>query len=362
MNARRTLTLALEVLAAALLLALVLGQALGQPVALGYVETGSMEPTIDAGDGFVVVPAVVAGPPERGDVVVYEATELHGGGLTTHRVVGETAGGYVTKGDANPFTDQDGPEPPVPPARVRGVAVTVGGGPLVVPHLGDAVGMVQGLVGSLAGVGGGLGVALLVGGGALYVAGLSSSAGRTRERGRERDGRGGLPAWVVLAALVALVVVPATASMLAAGGVHQHPVVSAETEAPAERVVLAGDRSVRSHTVTNGGVVPTVAYLDAGPGVELERSRVGLAAGASTDVPARVRAPDETGYYTRTVTEHHYLAVLPAPLLDALYAVNPLAPVVAVDALLAVVVALPARALLGDGRVRLRDRRSASGR
>jgi len=78
-------------------LALVVGpdrrQLLGQPILLGYVATGSMEPTMDAGDGFVSVPSAVTGDVEEGDVVVYQARELHDGGLTTHRVVGETEEG-----------------------------------------------------------------------------------------------------------------------------------------------------------------------------------------------------------------------------------------------------------------------------
>jgi len=44
----------------AVLVSLVIGQALGQPVLLAYVESGSMEPTIDEGDGFVAIPSVVA--------------------------------------------------------------------------------------------------------------------------------------------------------------------------------------------------------------------------------------------------------------------------------------------------------------
>jgi len=69
---------------------LIVGQLLGQPILLGYVATGSMEPTMDAGDGFVSVSSAVTGDVEEGDVVVYQARELHDGGLTTHRVVGET--------------------------------------------------------------------------------------------------------------------------------------------------------------------------------------------------------------------------------------------------------------------------------
>jgi signal peptidase I len=105
MTATGLLKRALPVAVAAVVLLFVLGQLPGQPILLSYVATGSMEPTMDAGDGFVAVPSAVTGPPSEGDVVVFDARELHDGGLTTHRVVDETDEGDVTKGDANPFTD-----------------------------------------------------------------------------------------------------------------------------------------------------------------------------------------------------------------------------------------------------------------
>jgi signal peptidase I len=58
---------------APLVLAIVAGHLLGVPVALSYVETGSMEPTIGTGDGFVAILAAVSGPIEEGDVVVFDA-------------------------------------------------------------------------------------------------------------------------------------------------------------------------------------------------------------------------------------------------------------------------------------------------
>ncbi|TKX51714.1 signal peptidase I, partial [Halorubrum sp. SP3] len=72
------------------------------------------------------VPPAIAGDIEEGDVVTFEAQELQGGGLTTHRVVDETDQGYITRGDANPFTDQDGPEPPVQESQIAAVALELG--------------------------------------------------------------------------------------------------------------------------------------------------------------------------------------------------------------------------------------------
>ncbi|QAY19106.1 S26 family signal peptidase [Halorubrum ezzemoulense] len=82
--AERTETVLLVVV----LVSLILGQVFGQPVLLACVDSGSMEPTIDEGDGFLTVPAAVTGPPTEGDVITFRAKEIGEGGLTTHRIVG----------------------------------------------------------------------------------------------------------------------------------------------------------------------------------------------------------------------------------------------------------------------------------
>lgn len=98
MSVRRVLTLGIELLVVLVVVSLVAGQILGYPVLLSYVETGSMAPTMEPGDGFVAVPEPVAGEVEEGDVVTFRAEEIQGGGLTTHRVVGETERGTSPAG------------------------------------------------------------------------------------------------------------------------------------------------------------------------------------------------------------------------------------------------------------------------
>ncbi|MFB6159612.1 MAG: S26 family signal peptidase [Haloferacaceae archaeon] len=66
---------------------LVVGGLLGQPILLSYVTSGSMQPTLDPGDGFVAIPTAIAGPVDEGDVVVFRAEQVNDGDLTTHRVV-----------------------------------------------------------------------------------------------------------------------------------------------------------------------------------------------------------------------------------------------------------------------------------
>lgn len=65
----------------------------------------SMYPTLEEGD-MVVVVSVPYSSIKVGDIVVYDPPCSATGNPVIHRVVGVDAGGLVTMGDANPFTDQ----------------------------------------------------------------------------------------------------------------------------------------------------------------------------------------------------------------------------------------------------------------
>ncbi|MFC7116246.1 signal peptidase I [Natronoarchaeum sp. GCM10025703] len=213
-----------------LVAALLAGQALGQPILLSYAETGSMEPTIDAGDGFVAIPAELTGSVDEGDVITFQSEEVHGGDVTTHRVVEITEEGYVTKGDANPFTDQDDGEPLVTEGQVLAKAWQVNGEVVVIPNLGTAVSTVQSgvervqhTVASALGITALLQVQwvafllLLVSAGA-FLSGLLGEGRRRRDRDRTQSRKGVYNAGLVIGVLTLLIVATAAGTMLAAGG------------------------------------------------------------------------------------------------------------------------------------------------
>ena len=374
MTPRRALWFGAEAAVVLVVAALLLGQVLGTPVLLGYVETGSMEPTMEPGDGFVAVPSAVAGDVERGDVIVFRAEELQGGGLTTHRVVGETPRGYVTQGDANPFPDQDGAEPPVKEGQIVAEVLQVGGEVVVIPNLGT---LVTGLQGGFAEVQRRLAVAtgsrsLLGTGGLAYVLlGLSlllyiydllaSGRGQQRDYGRDHaDGRDdGISPGLVVVVLAAVLVASATAAMVVPAGTQQFGVVSAEFTSENPTVIEQGTSSTLPYTVPNGGLLPVVTYLEpASDGVAVSPDRIRVAGRSSASVEMTLSAPQETGYYRQFVTEHRYLAVLPPSMLDTLYGVHPWLPILVIDAGLAGMVALLGLLLLGGRRVRVRSRES----
>jgi signal peptidase len=367
-TARRALTVGAKLLLVAAVLSLVAGQVLGQPMLLSYVETGSMEPTLSPGDGFVAVPAAVDGDVEEGDVIVFRAEEIDGGGLTTHRVVDETDEGYVTKGDANPFTDQDSGEPPVKDEQIVATALQVNGEVVVVPGVGAVVEGVQSvlttvqrqaaaLLGtrSLLGV---QGLAYLFFAASLVVYAVGEwRAGGQRARDRSRSRETGTDSRLLVGGFAALIVLAATATMVVPAGPQEYGVVSAEFDSENPRVVPAGESANRTYVVANGGTVPVLTVLEPGSdAVEVTPRRAYVGGGERVNATVTVDAPPETGAYRRYVVEHRYLAVLPPSVLLGLYEVHPWLPIVAVDAVLGLPFYLVGITVVGRGRVRTRRR------
>ncbi|GGN22740.1 S26 family signal peptidase [Halarchaeum nitratireducens] len=377
MTPRRVLSLAGQAFVAVVVLSLIAGQVLGYPVLLGYVTTGSMTGTIDPGDGFIAVPSAVSGDVDEGDVVTFQAQELHGGGLTTHRIVDRTGRGFTTKGDANPFPDQDGGEPPVKRAQIVAHALQVNGHIVTIPHLGTAVMGVRDAVSStqrqLAVLTGsrsllgssGLTYLLFALSFALYLFDVVADRGaeKERERERERERNAAVSSRAVIGVLAAVLVVTATAAMVVPAGTQQYGVVSAEFQSDRPTVIPAGGSSTLTYPVDNGGVVPIDVYLEpASDGVTAAPAQVHVSSRSVVNASVTLHAPPDTGYYRRYVTEYRYLALLPRPVLAVAHDVHPWLPIVLVDAELAAMMVLLGSVLLDDGRIRARTRDSRHNR
>lgn len=350
-------------------LALLLGQALGQPVLLGYVTTGSMAPTLDPGDGYIAVPAALTGPPEPGDVVVFRAETIQDGGLTTHRVVGRTEEGYITRGDANEFTDQATGEPPVREEQIVVEVLQLGGHIVVVPQLGTAVEGVretltgiQRTVSSTLGVGAflgpqGLALLIFVASILLYAVDVIRVRGN-KQRERSRSRTDGVDTRLVVAVLASMLVLSVTASMVLPTETHQFDVLSTDSvDSDRSDVILAGQSKTNTLGVVNGGPIPVVTFFEPGSRwVEVDPRVVSVDGRSRVNVAVTLHAPREYGAYRRFLVEYRYLAVLPTSVLRSLYHVHPWAPIVVIDALIGVPFYLVGVTLAGSGRIRNRSR------
>jgi signal peptidase len=372
-NPRKLVRGVLTLLLAVVLGSLLLGSILGQPILLGFVETGSMSPTLEPGDGFVAVPAGLNDDVEEGDVIVFEAETLNGGGLTTHRVVEVTENGYITKGDANPVTDQDGDEPVVQRGQVRAEALQVGGDVVVIPKLGALVTGVQdaisGLQRQLAIVTGsrsllgtqGLAYLLFGTGVLVYVLSALFSGGDGRDprnRTREDDT---VDYRLVLVGLTVVLVVVATAGMTLGGGTQEFRMVSSTSDAPGPSVVPAGENETVEYRVPGGGVLPAVVFLEPdSERIDVEPAELYVNSGGQANATVTLQAPPSTGFFPQYLTEHRYPGVLPRESIRALYNIHPWAPIIVIDALIGIGFLSFGAALLGTGPIRIRSRESPS--
>lgn len=349
--------------------AMVLGKLLGQPILLGFVRTGSMAPTMQPGDGFIAIPAAIAGPPDVGDVVVFQAQELQGGGLTTHRIVGQTEAGFITQGDANPFPDQDGVEPPVTRSQIVAVALQINGQVVVIPNLGTAV---QAIQGGFAGVAGILsfipGFAsilrgeispislVFIGSSILLINAILSVVGGDRAEANRSTNRSNYFSSVVLfAALIAVILVPATASMVVGSGATTLDIVSSENPNDDPLVIGAGESNTIDYQLSNGGLVPMIVVIESDhEDLRFNRSVLYLSPRSSATTNLTIEAPSEIGAYSRTVTTHRYLPLLPQSIILSLHRIHPVLAIAAIDCVLLVSALGLGVAVIGLGSVRLR--------
>jgi len=370
MKLRSSVGTLLTVLFVAVVIAMLVGQQLGQPILLGFVVTGSMSPTLEPGDGFVAVPPAIAGDIEEGDVVTFDARELEGGGLTTHRIVGETEEGYITRGDANPFTDQDGPEPPVQESQISAVAWQFGGEVVVIPYLGTVAMALQGLVGALIGLisvlpGGdsiadgdvgsvmiGAGVLLLLYSFASDLFGGDKRSGKDRSRSRG----GAMRASVILGVILLLILVPATASMVVPSGTNDVTIVSSQSPSGNPTVIERGGTQTLEYNVSNNGYIPLVVIIEpASTGVEVEQTTHLLYRGQSADTTATLFAPEETGVYYRAISERQYIGILPLSVIVALHSIHPWVAIVAINGVITIAVTGLFAVAVGFRPLRFRD-------
>lgn len=356
-----------------LFVSLFAGQLLGQPILLAFVETGSMSPTLEPGDGFIALPMFIAGPVEPGDVITWNAKELHGGGLVTHRVVRETPEGFITQGDANPVTDQDGPEPPVKRSEIKAKALQIGGQLVVIPNIGLFVVAIGGLLEAITGLFASLTGSAVSGGSqtlsyVLFGIGIGSYVLFTiteddaqRETGRDsKRSTDYINAGLVSLGLTLLLVAMITASMVAPSGPVEFAFISSDSDAPGPDVIKRGTAEQTTYFVPSNGPIPTATFFEPKTeGIRIEPKEVHVPGFQRRNVSVVLEAPQDRGPVTRVMVEHRYLAIVPVSTIRALYEIHPWLPIIYVDAIFGIGFEALAFVLIGTGKQRVRSRERA---
>ncbi len=364
---------ALQLLVALVLVSLFAGAFLGQPILLSFVETGSMEPTMEPGDGFVAVPAEVSGEITEGDVIVFDAQQLQGGGLTTHRVVDRTEEGYITQGDANPFTDQDGDEPPVTDGQIVATALQVNGEVVVIPGLGTAstamAGVVESVQRTLATTFntrlflGTEGLALLMLALGLGVLGIGAvfddeeaETREERDRSRETDRKDVYDPRRLVLAVALFIALASGATMVAMSDTQEYGIVSAEFDSEDPTTIPTGESDELTYRAVNPGQLPVYTFhRPASANVDVEPKAGRMDRGGEQNVTVSLQAPPETGFYPQYVEEYRYFAVLPRGLIVPLFSIHPWLPILATSAAMGGGLFVLGIALTGTQPVRFRE-------
>lgn len=366
MNSRRILNTVLTGLLVVIILTFILSQLFGFPPPIGYVSTDSMEPQLDPGDGYVGIPKPLAGEVSSGDVVTYRAQELQEGGLITHRVVEKTEEGYITKGDANPFTDQDGPEPPVPESNIVLVLVEINGQILVLPNIGDiAIFLRAGLSTLISGLGlsgvsatnpgavvGVLGVGLLI----LNEAYNLASGSESRSIIRTVD-RPVVDSRVLLLGLLLILSLPLLSTTVLPSGTDEMRIVSTTTAQPGyEDRVKAGTSQNGSMAIKNQLALPMVIVVEGNSDdLRIADQVLSAAPGETVGTEYRIWAAEEPGSQLRVRSVNFYFPVLPPSVIGALHDIHPLVALGTTTGLILSPVAILFYLLVGFRPIFIRD-------
>lgn len=360
MSTRQKTSALLSILLVILVISLLIGGWLGQPILVGYVTTDSMSPTLDPGDGFIAIPEVVTGSVTAGDVITFQAEVLHDGGLTTHRVVAQTDNGYITKGDNNPVTDQSGSgEPPVRQQQIVATALQINDYTIVVPEIGHLVTESQstteyiqyrlaGLLGTrlilgTQGLTTLIGI-LMLGLYVLDVAVTSTRKQKVRNRAVARDRDTGKSSRKIVLFFTLILLTATTLGMIAPSTQHEFRTLQSSTE------------EATLH-VTNSAALPVVVYLTPGSEkIRPDRSRIKVSPRSTEAVSVYVKPPSGRQDYRRFLDERRYFALLPAGMQDKMYKIHPWVPIIVIGGAIATMFYVISVRFLGKSRIRARGR------
>jgi signal peptidase I len=110
-----------------------------KPVLLTVIRSNSMYPVWERGDMVIIDNLDKDENISEGDIVFFKAEKgsLATKGWIAHRIIGgNEEEGFITKGDANKFSDQEDDTTPIKREWIAGRAIQVGKGPIVLDKVG----------------------------------------------------------------------------------------------------------------------------------------------------------------------------------------------------------------------------------
>ena len=293
------------------------GLALNRPVLFSYAISESMEPTIGVGDLFFINPFSKG---DVGDVVVFRMGDMY----VVHRIYAMEGGGYITKGDNNVATDQQGGKnPPIRKDDIIGKVVTISGTPVIVPKAGDLIGALHSNSIFLAG--------LLI---SLGFVALGRSEKKRKDRRKIKVSAGlfyGLASSLLIMAVV-------ISTMLSWGSLS-FSYASTLAGNQQEGWYLPGTTFEKKMVFENKARYPMVFFFEREDGIKSE-SMSFLSPGEKREIVFDVNVPEDTRIYRDGVDVYAYLPLLPVSVTESLYGISPYMPLAAQISIMLILLSL----------------------
>jgi signal peptidase len=188
-----------------------------------------------------------------------------------------------------------------------------------------------------------------------YLVDLALGSDRTGGNRHERTRKKGMSGTVIVLSCTAIIVLAATSSMLLTAGGQVYAIDSVENTDNGG--LEAGTSERTNYTYINRGFVPmVVVYETDQPDISVTRDSQFVGPRSSRNATVIVTAPEEPGRYERRVSQRQYIGVLPRGMIEALYGVHPVVPVIVIDAVVGGVFFLIGYWIVGTGTIKSRSR------
>ncbi len=294
----------------AFLLASTAGFVLNRPVLLSYVTSDSMTPTLNRGDLFLINPLAEARP---NDIVVFNLN----GHWTVHRVVAETDDGYITKGDNNVATDQQGGTNTVKRESVAGVVPVIFGSPLKVPEVGNYIQRLSGTTINIL-----LAIFMIIGGATLLT---GKGEARKKEKKVYR-----LRYKTLYVAVSTVSIAMLLLSILATWGTAGFSYASTLAGGQREGWYLPDSEFDKQIEIKNNALFPLIYVFNLeSDRAELQESSRILSAGEKAELNVHIKVPSETRIYYDEIVVQAYPLILPSEIIIRMHSLSPLLPLAA---------------------------------